>query len=150
MRWPWQRKPPDPLGEGVWRRAHDRFRRAVDRFHQVIEPVPDGVARGELERTGAKLAAALDAVHRVCVQAQLGAPSSGDDVPGGGWTAVHRCLTRAGTTAAQAAEGAVLARVAVLAGDVEAADQACAAARRAADRVGELVREAAERAPATG
>ena len=72
-----RRRGPDPLGEGVWRRAHDRFRRAVDRYHGVLEHVPEGALRAGLESTGAQLAAALDLVHTVCVRAQAVASERG-------------------------------------------------------------------------
>ncbi len=29
------------LGRGLWRRAHDRFIRGIDRFHQVLERLAD-------------------------------------------------------------------------------------------------------------
>jgi hypothetical protein len=141
VRWPWQPRP-DPLGDGVWRRARDGFRRAVDRYHQVIESVPDGAVRADLERIGTRLAAALHDVNRVCLRAQAEAPSEGLDVPGKGWTAVHRSLTQAATYVAQAAQAAAMTRVAVAAGDEEAAATSLAAARRAAQRAVELVGDA--------
>ncbi len=98
------------LGSGVWRRAHDRFRRAVDRYHQVIEPV-EGDARGRLEASGARLAGHLDEVRARCAAAALQWPSDGLQVPGGGADAHHR-LSRASTLAAQAAEAATMVRVA--------------------------------------
>lgn len=98
------------LGSGVWRRAHDRFRRAVDRYHQVIEPV-QGHARERLEASGARLAAHLDDVRARCAAAALQWPSEGLQVPGGGADAHHR-LSRAATLAAQAAEAATMVRVA--------------------------------------
>jgi hypothetical protein len=99
------------LGRGVWRRAHDRFRRAVDRYHQVIESVPDGALRDDLERCGARLATCLDAVRVTCEQAQATWPSEGLEVPGAA-ADLHRRLSRAGSTAAQAAQAATMARVA--------------------------------------
>lgn len=32
------------LGQGVWRRAHDRFRRGLDRVHQMLEGVEEDAA----------------------------------------------------------------------------------------------------------
>lgn len=36
------------LGKGLWRRAHDRFVRGLDRFHQILERVPAGPTLEEL------------------------------------------------------------------------------------------------------
>ena len=47
----WIRTPmigPGPLGNGVWRRVHDRFARAVRRYRAVIEVVPSRPVRVEL------------------------------------------------------------------------------------------------------
>ncbi len=33
------------LGKGVWRRTHDRFRRGLDRFHQMLEGVEEEALR---------------------------------------------------------------------------------------------------------
>lgn len=131
----------DPLGEGVWRRAHDRFRRAVDRYHQVIEPVPAGPVRDRLERTGASLAASLGVVHERCARAQAQAPSSGLEVPigDGHGPELHRRLTRAAGLAATAAEAAAMARVALRSGRPEEAEARVEAAERAAASVRELL-----------
>lgn len=143
-----RRREPDPLGDGVWRRAHDRFRRAVDRFHQVIEPVPPGPERDRLELVGASLAESLDIVRTVCVRAQAQAPSSGLDVPrgpDGRAPDLHRRLSRAGALAAQAAEAAAMCRVALrsaAADGRDAADRRDAAERvTAAERAAGAVRE---------
>lgn len=131
----WFRRRPDPLGDGVWRRAHDRFRRAVDRYHQVIEPLPDGAVRDRLELVGADLAAQLDAVHRLCVAAQERAPSAALEVPGGPdglAPELHRRISRAATLAAQAAESAAMARVALRTGAEPDAGRRAAGAERAA------------------
>lgn len=95
----------------MWRRGHDRFRRAVDRYHQVIEPVPPSPALDRLELAGARLAACLDDVRSRCVAAQERWPSAGLQVPGAGADA-HRRLSRAATLAAQAGEAATMVRVA--------------------------------------
>lgn len=122
------------LGTGVWRRAHDRFQRAVDRYHQVIEPVPDGPLRDSLEVVGADLADLLDVARELCLQAQSDAPSSGLDVPAGpdgGAPDLHRRVSRAANLAAQAAEAAAMARVAQRTGDDEAGALRLEGARRA-------------------
>lgn len=130
------RRPPDPLGDGVWRRVHDRCVRGVDRYHQVIEPVPPGDARDALERVGAELAAVLDAVRGQCLTAQHAAPSASLDVPAGPsgeYTALYRRLSRSAGLVAQAAEAAAMARVAELTGDEQAALARAAAAARSAN-----------------
>jgi hypothetical protein len=143
------------LGTGVWRRAHDRFRRAVDRYHQVIEPVPrllpgeaeaGGLgARDRLEVVGGRLAACLDAVRARAVAAHARWPSTELQVPGGGADEHHR-LSRAATLAAQAAEAATMVRVAAR----DTADPGAAAARCAAvERAAALVEGELGAAPAT-
>jgi hypothetical protein len=133
-RWPWRRQP-DPLGEGVWRRAHDRSRRAVDRFHQVVEPVPAGPVREGLDEVAADLVAALDRVRTLCVQAQAAAPSGGLEVPAGpdgGHPELHRAVSRWAGLAAQASWSATSAAVAEAAGDRVTAMAQVESARRAA------------------
>jgi hypothetical protein len=138
------RRAPDPLGDGVWRRAHDRFRRAVDRYHQVLEQVPAGEARQQLERTGADLAGRLDDVRALCLHAQQLAPSAGDNVPGGHGGVlldVHRALTRAATLAAQAGEAVTLTVVTLRSQQPgEAANGAAGAARAAAQAAHQIER----------
>jgi hypothetical protein len=133
-----RRRDRDPLGNGVWRRAHDRFRRGVDRYHQLLERVPPGAVHDRLAATGARLAAAAEEVHRVAASAQALAPSEGDVVPsghGGVLLDAHRALSRAATMAAQAGETVMLAVVALRAGRSEEAAGFADAAARAADQV---------------
>lgn len=120
------------LGSGVWRRVHDRFRRAVDRYHQVIEPVPDGSARERLEAAGARLADCLDQVRQRCVAAQERWPSDRLQIPGAG-TGEHARVSKGATVAAQAAEAATMVRVALRDPTVEPAvvEARCAAVDRA-------------------
>ncbi len=134
VRWPWRRQP-DPLGVGVWRRSHDRTLRAIDRYHQMIEPVDDGPLRSALELVGADLAVLLDQVHEICVQAEIDAPSAGLEIPPGPLgqhPELHRRLSRAATSCAEASEAAAMARVASAAGDQATALARMQAARRAA------------------
>ena len=42
------RKDDAELGKGLWRRAHDRFHRGLDRYHQVLEGVEDDQLYAEL------------------------------------------------------------------------------------------------------
>jgi hypothetical protein len=160
MRWPWQRRSgqrADPLGEGLWRHTHDRFRRAVDRYHQMLEavrseqgPHVDADTHAALEAAGIQLVTALGRVHELCVRAQSVAPTEGLDIPPG-WSDFQRALSRAGTMAAQAAEGAALVRVAGRTGDPGQASAAVGTAQRAVRDVVQLIESASAAAEiATG
>lgn len=139
----------EALGEGVWRRAHDRVHRSVDRFHQVLDGVVADDAPGArdslvpaLETVAADLVDLLGTVEVLCVRAQAVAPSAGLDVPRvppaaaaeqGLPDELHRRLSRAGTAAATASEAATMARVSARAGALDVAlDRARAAARAVA------------------
>ncbi|OMH23536.1 hypothetical protein BKD30_11425 [Tersicoccus phoenicis] len=127
------------LGRGVWRRAHDRFRRGLDRYHQVTEEVADAVTANALVLTGDELADLLPRVRAVCAAAHRAAPSEGSDIPAsarGRLSDVHRALTRSGNALAATAEAAAMVRLG--AGGLDAVH------RRAANVV-EFVREAEER-----
>jgi hypothetical protein len=143
----WRRRP-DPLGTGVWRRAHARFRRAVDRYHQLLERVPPGAVHDRLHMTGARLAVSVDEVRSLCVAAQALAPSDGDDVPGGQGGALldaHRALGRGATLAAQASETVMLAVVALRGQQFEEASRLAEAAARAVDQAAGQIGLAQER-----
>jgi hypothetical protein len=136
-RW-WRRsRAPEPLGNGVWRRAEYRFRRAVDRYHQVLERVEELAAtagRSEsiataprsgvvdvaaLQTVGAELAELLPRVHQVCLEAQALGSSDGEVIPAGPSGVlldVHRALTRSATLVAQAAESLTMVLVTAAAG----------------------------------
>lgn len=132
------------LGEGVWRRAHDRVRRSVDRYHQVLEGVVADGAPGAaeavlpaLEATAADLVAVLDHVRALCLRAQDAAPSTGLDVPrvpasAGLPDELHRRLSRTGTAVATAAEAATMARVSLRGGQAAVGLERAGAAARAA------------------
>lgn len=101
------------LGLGVWRRAHDRFRRGLDRFHQVLEQITDPQLQGGAVPIANELADLLPRIHAVCATAQQLAPTNEQDIPGstGGWlNDLHRELSRAGNDMAQAAEALAFAR----------------------------------------
>ena len=100
------------LGKGLWRRAHDRFKRGLDRYHQVLEGIEDESLYAELVVIADALAGLLPRVRAVCVAAQEGAPSDGLDVPGE-LADVHRALSRAGNALATTAEAAAMLRLAV-------------------------------------
>lgn len=104
------RKDDSELGTGVWRRAHDRFRRSLDRYHQILEGIEDDALYNELVGIANELGAMLPRVRDLCVTAQAIAPSSGLDIPGA-LLQVHRALSRAGNTLATTAEAAAMTRL---------------------------------------
>lgn len=109
------------LGTGVWRRSHDRFRRGLDRFHQMLEGVLSEAPEyyEELVPLADKLADFLPEVRSIATQAQSIAPSSDLRIPtgtGGYLNDVNRELSRAGNALAAAAESIALVRLG--AGDV--------------------------------
>ncbi|MGO4238181.1 hypothetical protein [Pseudarthrobacter sp. YAF2] len=106
------RKDDVELGKGLWRRAHDRFHRGLDRFHQVLEGVEDDQLYGELVGIANDLAALLQRVRAVCMEAQRRSPSDGLDIPAG-LADVHRALSKAGNSLATTAEAAAMLRLAV-------------------------------------
>ncbi len=104
------RKDDAELGTGVWRRAHDRFRRGLDRYHQILEGVEDDAVYNELTELANTLVQLFPRVRAVCVAAQLQSPSQGMDIPGA-LLQVHRSLSRAGNALATTAEAAAMARL---------------------------------------
>lgn len=101
------------LGEGVWRRAHDRFRRGLDRFHQILERMGDSPALEQLVPAANRLADLLPEVRAIAVAAQRLAPSDSTDVPydaEGRCADLHRTLSRAGNSLAQCAEALAMMR----------------------------------------
>ena len=102
------------LGKGVWRRAHDRFQRGLDRFHQMLEGVEDTGLYDQLVPVANALADLLPRVRAVCVAAQTVAPSSGMDIPASRdayLNEFHRSLSRAGNALATAAEAVAMVRL---------------------------------------
>ena len=103
------------LGEGVWRRAHDRFKRGLDRYHQILESVRDPELRAMAVPVANELADLLPRVRAVCAEAHFRAPSQTQDIPhstDGYLSDVHRQLSRAGNSMAQTAEALTMARFA--------------------------------------
>lgn len=103
------------LGEGVWRRAHDRFKRGLDRYHQILESVRDPELRAVAVPVANELAELLPRVRAVCIEAHTRAPSQTQDIPhstSGYLSDVHRQLSRAGNSMAQTAEALTMARFA--------------------------------------
>ncbi|MFD0759135.1 hypothetical protein [Arthrobacter ulcerisalmonis] len=120
----------------MWRRAHDRFHRGLDRFHQVLEGVEDDQLYAELVDVANGLADLLDRVRAVCVEAQRRSPSEGLDIPVA-LAGVHRSLSKAGNSLATTAEAAAMLRLAV--GPVPVG---AASVRRRAESVYEQVDDA--------
>jgi hypothetical protein len=99
------------LGKGIWRRLHDRYRRGLDRYHQILEGVADEALYGELLAVGDELSRQLPEIRRCCAAAQAEAPSEGMEVPAGRLGRMHRHLSKAGNSLAAAAEAAAMARL---------------------------------------
>lgn len=118
------------LGTGVWRRAHDRFQRGLDRYHQVLEGVQDDAVYNQLAALGNELAGLLPRVRGICVGAQARQPSTGLDIPGA-FLKLHRALSQAGNALATTAEAAAMLRF----GGGESPSQPGAAVRRRAQTV---------------
>lgn len=133
------RKDDAELGKGLWRRAHDRFLRGLDRFHQVLEGVEDDELYAELVEVANELGSLLERVRAVCMEAQRRSPSEGLDVPVA-LSGVHRSLSKAGNSLATTAEAAAMLRLAV--GPVPVG---AASVRRRAEAVLEQVADAERR-----
>ena len=132
------------LGKGLWRRAHDRFNRGLDRYHQVLEGVEDETLYGELIDIANELSALAPRVREICVEAQRRFPSNGLDIPGP-LAGVHRALSTAGNSLAMTAEAAAMLRLAV--GPVPAG---AVSVRRRAESVLEHVLDAERRLAEAG
>jgi hypothetical protein len=130
------------LGKGIWRRTHDRFRRGLDRYHQVLEGVQDEELYGELLAIADELAALLPKVRASCMLAQELHPSDGMDIPGGSLAAVHRCLSKAGNSLAAAAQAAAMIRLDPGHSDTSGGSATVENVRRRADIVIEDVADA--------
>lgn len=100
------------LGLGVWRRAHDRFERGLDRFHQVLEGIEGDELYNGLVEIANGLADLQQPVRAVCRRAQELKPSAGTDIPAGA-DVVHRALSKAANDLAMAAQAAAMARLEV-------------------------------------
>ncbi|PYI69877.1 hypothetical protein CVV68_01915 [Arthrobacter livingstonensis] len=155
------------LGKGVWRRAHDRFRRGLDRFHQMLEgvaddaahPAPAAEAGQDQGQPGARpvgngpaenyaalvpianaLADLLPVVRTIAAQAHAIAPSEGMEIPtgtGGYLNDVHRELSRAGNALATAAEAAAMVRLG--AGEVSGVERRAGLVHEHVNRAAELL-----------
>lgn len=103
------------LGQGLWRRTHDRFVRGLDRFHQILERVPAGPTLEEIVPLANELADLLPRVRAVATEAHRLAPSDSHDIPAsptGVYSDLHRALSRAGNALALTAEALAMTRCA--------------------------------------
>lgn len=143
------------LGKGVWRRAHDRFRRGLDRFHQMLEGLaeaaPEAAKSPDAARQSARnyesmvqlansLADLLPEVRRIATQAQSLGPSEGMEIPagaGGYLNDVHRELSRAGNALAATAEALALLRLGL--GEPSGVERKAVIVRQHVSRAGELL-----------
>ncbi len=110
-----QRQDDIDLGKGVWRRAHDRFKRGIDRFHQILEQLPSGATLELVVPEANRLADLLPRVRSIAQAAQSLAPSQGNDVPyspAGIYADLHRDLSKAGNAVALCAEALAMTRCA--------------------------------------
>lgn len=101
------------LGNGIWRRAHDRFVRGLDRFHQILERLHREQDIDVLIEDANTLADLLPRVRAVAVEAQKLAPSEGSDIPAsktGVYSDVNRSLAKAGNNLALCAEALAMTR----------------------------------------
>jgi hypothetical protein len=98
------------LGTGVWRRAHDRYGRGLDRFHQVLEGIDDDDLYNALVMVANHLADLQPRVREICMRAQALSPSNANDIPHA-VHAVHRSLSKAANDLATAAQSAAIARL---------------------------------------
>lgn len=102
------------LGQGVWRRAHDRFIRGLDRYHQILEGIQDAALYEQTVPVANELSDLLPRVRAVCVRAHALAPSAGMDIPAsraGYLSEVHRALSSSGNALAATAEALAMAKL---------------------------------------
>lgn len=104
------------LGNGLWRRDHDRFARALDRCWQVLE---EAEVRSELraeELNGVVhaanvLAEALPAVRELCTRMQAVCPAAEDHRIPPAAAQTHRELSRAAHELAATAQAVAMFRL---------------------------------------
>ena len=103
------------LGQGVWRRAHDRFNRSLDRVFQVLEGIGDDDLHNRLVTHANELADLLPRVQQICAEAQRLTPSDEEFVPQATFE-VHRALTKAANDLATTAQVFAMTRLQAEAG----------------------------------
>lgn len=103
------------LGQGVWRRAHDRFNRSLDRVFQVLEGIADDQLHNRLMAYANDLADLMPRVQQICAEAQKLTPSSEEFIPELTFN-VHRALTKAANDLATTAQVFAITRMQAEAG----------------------------------
>ena len=98
------------LGNGLWRQAHDRYVRGLDRFHQILDGVEDDEVHNELVRVGDVLAEQLPRVYQLCKVAHAEHPDTELQVPIG-MQSLHSGLSRAANHLATTAEAEAMVRL---------------------------------------
>lgn len=101
------------LGQGLWRRNHDRFVRGLDRFHQILERMPNDEMVELMVPEANELADLLPRVRAIAEAAQKLAPSDGTDIPyspHGYYSDLNRALSKAGNSLALCAEALAMVR----------------------------------------
>ena len=103
------------LGTGLWRRAHDRFVRAMDRYWQVLEADrgPDLLSpeeRNGVLHAGNVLAERLPGVRALCVRLHRDHAGDGEHIPAEA-ADVHRELSRAAHELAATAQALAMYRL---------------------------------------
>lgn len=91
------------LGQGVWRRAHDRFNRSLDRVFQVLEGIEDDRLHNQLMTYANELADLMPRVQQICTEAHELTPSNEEFIPQDTFD-VHRALTKSANDLATTAQ----------------------------------------------
>lgn len=126
------RKIEKELGTALWRQAHDRYLRGIDRYHQILEGVEDDLLHNQLVVVGDELAEQLPRIYALCKRAHEQFPTSGMNVPRGA-SVLHSALSRAANHVATTAEAEAMVRLQH--GELDAV-------RRRADQVLQCIAEA--------
>ena len=99
------------LGNLLWRQAHDRFARSLDRYWQIVDPQREStIAQEELNgliHAGNILTDALATVEQTCVESRRRFGEHDLDVPAGA-NDIHRLLSRAANDLAATAQAAAM------------------------------------------
>lgn len=98
------------LGTGLWRQAHDRYVRGLDRYHQILEGVADDQVHNELVFIGDRLAEQLPRIYELCKEAHAKHPGTELQVPAGAQR-LHSGLSRAANHLATTAEAEAMVRL---------------------------------------